>query len=107
MVRRVIGVVVTVAAGARAAPPLRVGDLTTEHAERPLGIDETAPRFGWTLDARRRGERQTAYRVTVGTRPGRADAWDSGRVRSSRSFDAAYAGAPLRSRTRYWWRVQV
>jgi alpha-L-rhamnosidase len=94
-------------ATAHADPPLRVDDLTTEHADRPLGTDERAPRFGWTLSSRKQGERQTAYRVLVGSAPGRADVWDSGRVRSSRSFDVAYDGEPLRSRTRYFWRVQV
>jgi hypothetical protein len=35
-----------VAQPAQAEMSLRVGGLTTEHADRPLGIDEAAPRFG-------------------------------------------------------------
>jgi alpha-L-rhamnosidase len=89
-----------------AAPAAAADDdvhhLTTERADRPLGTDERAPRFGWQLD----GE-QDAYRIEVGTAPGRADVWDSGKVASRRSYDVVYEGPPLRSRTRYFWRVEV
>lgn len=101
-----------VAAPAQAAPALRAGELVTEHTDRPLGIDERAPRLSWTLRSGLRDQEQRAYRVLVATSrarltPGRADVWDSGRVRSSRTFDVAYAGPPLRSRTRYFWSVKA
>jgi alpha-L-rhamnosidase len=103
-----VAALLLVAAPAYAGSP-RAVDLETERADRPLGTDERTPRLGWTL---RSLDRQTAYRVLVATTPhrltpGRADVWDSGRVRSSRSYDVAYRGPALESRTRYYWRVQV
>ncbi|SFE32824.1 alpha-L-rhamnosidase [Actinacidiphila alni] len=86
--------------------------LTVEHQVNPLGVDEAAPRLGWTLGARgRQGQgaaAQSAYEIAVSsTQGGRADVWDSGRVASSRSFDVDYAGRALSPRTRYYWRVRV
>ncbi|WP_443612975.1 glycoside hydrolase family 78 protein [Actinomadura madurae] len=82
--------------------------MTVEHQVDPLGVDDAKPRLGWTLSAHARGAGQSAYEVEVSTtRDGPADVWDSGKVRSSRSFDIEYAGPALRSRTRYFWRVRV
>ncbi|MFF7158010.1 family 78 glycoside hydrolase catalytic domain [Streptomyces sp. NPDC008139] len=89
---------------------VRAGELTVEHQTEPLGVDEAKPRLGWTLSASgdAHGARQTAYEIAVSsTRDGRADVWDSGEVRSAKSFDVEYAGRQLRSQTRYFWRVRV
>jgi alpha-L-rhamnosidase len=92
-------------AGARG---LRAGSLTVEHQADPLGVDVAKPRLGWVLDSDRPAARQSAYQVQVSSAPGRAgDVWDSGRVPSAKSFDVEYAGAGLRPRTRYYWRVRV
>ncbi|MGH3374115.1 MAG: family 78 glycoside hydrolase catalytic domain [Actinoallomurus sp.] len=87
---------------------VQAGGLTVEHQVDPLGVDEAKPRLGWTLSAHAYGAEQSAYEIAVSTtRNGRADVWDSGEVRSSRSFDIDYVGPALRSRTRYFWRVRV
>ena len=87
---------------------LEVGPLTVEHQEDPLGVDVAKPRLGWVLTSDLAGARQSAYQVQVSSAPGRAgDVWDSGRVSSAKSFDVEYAGAALRPRTRYYWRVRV
>ncbi len=59
-----------------------------------------------------RAQRQSAYRVLVsstrqGLEAGIADKWDSGQVASDATTGVAYAGAPLRSGERCWWKVQV
>ncbi|RZQ59471.1 alpha-L-rhamnosidase [Amycolatopsis suaedae] len=94
------------------ATPAAVTGLTTESADRPLGIDEPAPRLGWRLRAGRPGTLQTAYHVLVASTvdklaEGRADVWDSGRVASGASVQIPYAGGPLAARTRYHWTVRV
>jgi alpha-L-rhamnosidase len=83
--------------------------LRCEYFENPLGIDERQPRLSWWLDAEhRRGTRQTAYQILVGSAPGGApDLWDSGKVAGDASTHVAYAGQPLHSRQRAWWRVRV
>ncbi len=98
---------------AQPAPPVRVVALETDATAEPLGIDDPAPRFTWRLEATRPAIRQTAYRVIVATSEQAAAAgqredlvWDSKEVRTGDPF-AIYAGPALRSRTRYYWSVQV
>ena len=89
--------------------PGRPIHLRCEYFENPLGVDDLQPRMSWWLDANhRRGARQTAYQVLVSSEPGGTpDLWDSGKVSADTSTHVAYAGLPLRSRQRAWWRVKV
>jgi alpha-L-rhamnosidase len=81
----------------------------------PLGIGTGSPRFRWKLaprDPKARNLSQRGYRILVASRPellrpGRADLWDSGEVRSRETLDIRYAGKPLSSDTRAFWRVQI
>jgi alpha-L-rhamnosidase len=100
----------TVAAAA-AAPP-QVDRLRCEYLENPLGIDVAKPRLDWLMRGDERGQRQTAYQVLVATTPellkqDNADLWDSGPVESDRSIQIEYAGKPLPSHARCWWKVRV
>ena len=89
--------------------------LRCEYADNPLGIDNPAPRLSWELQAsspRARNQRQTAYRVLVGSRADRltaggADLWDSGMIASGQTVAVEYAGRPLHSGQRAYWSVQV
>ncbi|MFJ9346640.1 family 78 glycoside hydrolase catalytic domain [Streptomyces sp. NPDC101237] len=91
-----------------APSPLRVAAGTVERRTLPLGVDAPHPCFGWTLDSAEPQQRQGGYRIQVSsTAGGSGDLWDSGRVPSDRQVDIAYAGAPLKSLTRSFWRVRV
>lgn len=99
----------SVVASAQALSPaaLRVDELVT-----PLGIDDPQPRFSWQLRDQRQGAKQTAYRLTISSRPellaaGKADVWDSGRVVSGQSVAVPYAGPSIVPSTRYFWRVLI
>ncbi|OAM89450.1 glycoside hydrolase family 78 protein [Termitidicoccus mucosus] len=92
--------------------PTAISHLRCEYLENPLGIDEPRPRLGWRLESRRRGARQTAYRIRVSTTQeglaaGDDALWDSGRVESDRAAHIEYAGRPLASRDTCHWRVEV
>ncbi|GAB3472533.1 family 78 glycoside hydrolase catalytic domain [Actinophytocola sediminis] len=89
-----------------AAGGLRVGALTTDGRVNPLGI-AGRPQLAWASTSDRRGVTQTAYEVRVGSRPGTADVWASGKVASAKQVDVSYAGPALRSATRYHWQVRV
>ena len=94
-----------------AAGPKTVG-LRCEYLVNPLGIHETAPRFSWRLNSAKRGERQTAYRVLVASTPEhlakqQGDLWDTGKVASDQSAQVEYAGKPLPSRMRCYWKARV
>jgi alpha-L-rhamnosidase len=58
-----------------------------------------------------RGEALSAYQVLVAGTPERVaqdqgDQWDSGKVESEDSIQVAYAGHPLASGRRYYWKVR-
>jgi alpha-L-rhamnosidase len=87
-------------------------DLRCEYLAHPLGVDVPGPRLSWTLWSDERGQRQTAYRILVASTPEllaqhRANLWDTGKVDSDRTCHVAYAGKPLRSLQRCYWKVQV
>ena len=106
-------ILVACAASLRAAGgPEAPANLRCEYRVDPIGIDVRAPRLSWWVRDARRGARQAAYQVLVATSPanlrrGRAAAWDSGRVASEKSVHVVYAGKPLRSGRRYWWKVRT
>ncbi|MFD9042149.1 family 78 glycoside hydrolase catalytic domain [Streptomyces bottropensis] len=117
--RHVIGIMTAAAAGASlplAAAPCAVAasgvasggngssptDLEVNSRVAPLGT-ETAPTFSWVPPV----ARQTAYEIQVGTGPGRADVWRSGRVARSSSTEVTYGGGALRSEQTYFWRVRT
>lgn len=91
---------------------IRVTHLKTEYATNPLGIDVLEPRLSWRLETTARGQYQSAYRIQVATSEarllaGKPDVWDTGKVESNRSVHVPYQGERLRSRRRYYWRVQA
>ncbi len=86
--------------------------LRTNARVDPLGIDTAKPTLSWQSDATTANWMQSSYEVLVATSAanltaGKADAWDSGRVRSSESVDIAYAGSALAPQQRYFWKVKV
>lgn len=90
---------------------VRAVQLRCEGRADPLGIGERLPRLSWVLEAGRRGEVQTGFRVLVsssreGLDQNRGDLWDSGQAEGKLS-QIVYAGRALSSRVRCWWKVMV
>ena len=87
-------------------------NLQCEYQTNPLGLDMAKPRLSWQVNDARRGARQTAYQVLVASTPemltnNQGDLWDSGRVASDQSVHVEYAGTPLTSRQRCFWKVRT
>jgi len=107
--------VVLSASGTRAGAaeaPVQITRLRCEYREEPLGIDHPAPRLSWVLESPVRGQKQTAYRILVAQsldvlQADRGDLWDSGKVESGQSVGVAYAGEPLISGQRCFWKVRA
>ena len=116
---RFLGVMVVLAAllpaegTAGAAPPsLRPTHLLVDGTASPLGIDAASPKLSWRLESEERRQSQSAYRILVASSKeslGRdtGDLWDSGRVSSDETFGISYAGRPLRSFERVYWKVRA
>ncbi len=101
--------------GAWAAPAtLRPVELRCEYRRDPLGIDATAPRLSWVLEATRSGARQlrqTGYELLVASSRAKlaadhGDLWRA-RVAGEQSVLVPYAGRPLASGERCFWKVRV
>jgi len=89
-----------------------VQELLCEGVRNPLGIDNPNPKFSWICYHQGRGQFQSAYRIIVGSTfedvcSGVGDMWDSGKVGADSSLHIPYGGKPLKSRTLYYWRVEV
>jgi len=90
-------------------------DLTCEYLTNPSGLDVTHPRFSWILqptDDSAYGQRQTAYRILVGSSMQKkidnfGDMWDSGWIESDNMQLIEYKGKPLESDRKYFWTVAV
>ncbi len=77
---------------------MRAVGLRCEHRDDTPCVDDPHPRLSWWLED---GERQTAYRVRVGT------LWDSGRIESAQTVDVPYGGPPLPAAAELAWTVEV
>lgn len=102
-------------AAATTGSSLHPANLTCEYRQNPLGIDVFKPRLAWVSQATvptERGQRQTAYQVLVASNmetlnKDTGDLWDSGKIPSDQSIQLEYAGRPLTSRMRCFWKVKV
>lgn len=104
--------IVTTFAQSTPSSPATDSNLRCEFLRTPLGIDDVKPALSWTIPDPRRGVVQTSYRVLVAASEAllaqnQGDLWDSGEITSNQSHLIIYAGKPLVSRQRCFWKVQV
>jgi alpha-L-rhamnosidase len=92
----------------------QAGGLRCEYLQNPNAVGISQPRLSWTVSApaKDRGLLQSAYRVLVTSSPGmlndgKGDLWDSGKVTSNESTQVTYAGKPLTSGQRCYWKVKI
>ncbi len=96
----------------RPTADVSVNDLRCEYLTDPLGLGEPEPRLSWILRSSLRGCEQSAFRIIVASSPEKlaldiGDLWDTGKINSDRTNQIAYAGKPLKSRMRCFWKVRV
>ena len=93
--------------------PIRVTHLRTERMVQPMSVDTPIPRLGWVIETDKgmKDVMQTAYHLIVASTREKAEALEGDLwytiVDSDRSQWVRYAGKPLRSNTRCYWRVKV
>ena len=86
--------------------------LRCEYLSDPLGIDSLQPHLSWTLESQQRAQTQAAYQILVASseaklKSGTGDLWDSGKVPLDQTLHVLYAGKPLASSQRCFWKVRV
>ena len=89
-----------------------LNNLRCEYLVNPSGLDVPQPRLSWVMESATRGQKQTAYQILVASTMdnlarNKGDLWDSGKVDSDASIQIEYAGHPLASGTRAYWKVRV
>jgi alpha-L-rhamnosidase len=82
--------------------------LLVEYADRPLGIEQSSPRFSWHSQI----EGQIAYQIQVANtladlREGENLMWDSQKIEFNSNINIEYKGSGLESMNRYYWHVRV
>lgn len=95
-----------------AAPALTPMRLTCEYIENPLGIDMTKPRLSWNFVSKEQSQFQTAYQIVVSdnekdSKHLQGNCWQTGKIISAENIHIEYNGQPLKSFTKYYWRVKV
>ena len=91
---------------------LRVIDLRTQYRVNPLGIGTAMPQLSWSLQSDARNCTQSAYRILVAESEKLLDEelgslWDSGKVESNETLNIPYAGIPLGSGQKCFWKVRI
>ncbi len=89
---------------------LKVEHLKIDHQTTPLGFDNPVPEFSWILQSLQRGTEQTAFEILVSDNENKLESgnyWISGKIEGNQTFGIPYAGKPLKSFTRYFWKVRV
>jgi alpha-L-rhamnosidase len=99
-------------AGLMVQAQVAVKNLRCEMLVNPLGIDAVQPRFSWQLESDKRNVVQTSFQIIVSSneqklKAGDGDVWKSATINESRSLLISYAGKPLQSATKYFWKVSV
>ncbi|MCH5719004.1 alpha-L-rhamnosidase N-terminal domain-containing protein [Niabella hibiscisoli] len=92
------------------AQTLFPADLRCELIENPLGIDISSPSLSWGFTAQGQNRKQTHYEIVVSRDSAHslaAKMWGSGKSSSPNNLSIIYAGKPLASFTRYYWKVRV
>lgn len=84
-----------------------IRELTVDLLDDAVGIDNTAPQFGWKLRSEERNFIQEAYQIRVCDRFTNTVLWDSGKVNSEESSFISYKGKQLQSRQCCEWNVRV
>jgi alpha-L-rhamnosidase len=85
--------------------------LRCESLTDPVGVDALSPRLSWAIESPVRAERPRSYQVLVASDAGKigrddGDLWDSGRVDAAGLPALLYAGRPLESSARHFWKVR-
>lgn len=84
--------------------------LLCEYSENPINIDIERPRFSWVVSSLERGQYQSAFQIIVAngkSLPEDEALWDSGKIISDVTMHIAYDGKPLKSNTKYYWKVII
>jgi len=91
---------------------LEINELTCENLIDPFGIDAISPHLSWKIKSNQRNQKQTAYQILVASSEALlkndvGDLWNSTQIKSDKSIFIRYAGTPLHSDMKCFWKVRI
>ena len=88
---------------------LSIKKIRCEYKKNPIGIDVVRPRISWQISTKVSGIVQTSYRIQVSKDDDNFNniVWDTGIEYSQQSIHIEYSGNILKSRSRYYYRIQI
>jgi alpha-L-rhamnosidase len=115
LILALIQLMMVVSTGTSSAQTIRPVVLQCEYRVDPVGIDIQNPSLSWQLETTSEGlrnQKQTGYQILVASSPevlslDKGDLWNSEMVQSDQSIHVMYAGKPLKSLDRCYWKVRV
>lgn len=86
--------------------------LRCENEENPIGLEIKNPLLSWQMKSITRGTKQNAYQILVADneadlKKDNGNIWNSGMIKTNKSYQVEYAGKQLESRKKYYWKVKV
>jgi alpha-L-rhamnosidase len=109
---RINFIIVFLLAGFISSAQVSIKNLRCEMLHNPVGIDAMHPRFSWQLESNQKNVAQLSYQILVSSneeklKMGEGDVWNSGTIKNNHSLLIHYAGEPLQSAKKYFWKVKV
>jgi hypothetical protein len=100
-----------ISAGKEDVSPILVYDARCQSLDCPVGVGESYPDFSWKISSDEQSVVQTAYQIRVASSLQKLEAdpdmWNSGKISSGQNTFIHYAGKPLSSATKYYWKVSI
>ena len=98
--------------GSFAQNTLIINNLKCDSKINPFGIGVMKPHLSWEIHSTERDIRQSAFQILVADSPENlknniGNIWDSKIVKSDQSVQVEYAGTPLSSEKKYFWKVKI
>ena len=89
-----------------------VSNLKCENRANPMGIQTQQVHLSWQVQSDQRNQSQVAYHILVSDSEEKllknmGNIWDSDVVKSDQSIQLEYAGLPLSSEKKYFWKVKI
>ena len=90
---------------------LHLYDLTLDHRENPIGVDNLTPSFSWKIKSSNRNVLQTRYELRVAAnqndlKKAKNLIWYR-EMDSEQSLHIVYGGPKLQSKKTYYWQVRI
>ena len=78
-----------------------IKDFRVQHSNKPISVEDKHPVFSWRMESDVRGQRQTAYQISVIREVDGSELWNTGKVESAQSVDISYQGVALQAEKGY------